>query len=382
MSVLLTGATGFLGCRILRELLARGEEVTVLGRGTPDELRARVDAAVTWLDAPPLAADALAGVRYVRGDLTQPGLGLTPEDRARVTQGLTALWHCAAMIALEAEPAPLHHANVIGTRRVLELAGEAPGARVLFVSTAYVAGRRRTGHVMETDLRDEDGFQTLYEESKYTAERLLHTWARKGNRNVTVFRPSLLVSDRPVPEGLPQQSTDVAVRLVGGTLMGDRAAEQSAVRALLAGPRDADAQPLEIRQYRIKGDPEGTLNLLQVDYAARVMVTAAVRAEPTQGVRTLHVTHPENVRLSAVISALQTRFPGLSLSITPKLTHPTVLEQLLAKHGAPLLTFSAHRRTYDRSNLLAAAGDLPAPAPIEHDYLRRVFAGAEVPLGA
>ncbi|WP_399932796.1 SDR family oxidoreductase [Streptomyces kanamyceticus] len=379
MSVLLTGATGFLGCRILRELLARGEEVTVLGRGTPDELRARVDAAVTWLEAPPLAADALAGVRYVSGDLTQPGLGLTPGDRARVTEGLTALWHCAAMIALEAEPAALHHVNVIGTRRVLELADEAPGSRVIFVSTAYVAGRRRTGHVRETDLRDGDGFQTLYEESKYTAERLLHAWAREGDRDATVFRPSLLVTDRPAPEGLPGQPTDVAVRLIENVLLG-RAAEQDAMRALLGGPRSADTRRPEIMQYRVEGDPEGALNLLQADYAAHAMVLAASRDEPAPGVRTLHVTHPQTVRLSTMATALRTRFPGLLIRFTPVLSHPTMPERLLAKHGTRLLTFSAHRRTYDRSNLLAAVGDLPVPDPVDHDYLVRAFGGAKAPL--
>ncbi|MEU5578874.1 SDR family oxidoreductase [Streptomyces huasconensis] len=379
MSVLLTGATGFLGCRILRDLLARGEEVTVLGRGAPDDLRARVDAAVTWLDAPPLSADALAGVRYVSGDLTQPGLGLAPRDRARVTQGLTALWHCAATLALEAEPAALHHANVIGTRRVLDLADEAPGSRVLFVSTAYVAGRRRTGHVKEGDLRDGDGFQTLYEESKYTAERLLHAWARKGGRDVTVFRPSLLVTDRPVPEGLPKPPTDVLVQLVENLLLG-RPDGQDTVGALLTGPRGADARRPEIFQYRVEGDPEGTLNLLQADYAAHAMVLAASRDEPAPGVRTLHVTHPESVKMATVTTALQTRFPGLLIRFTPELSHPTTMERLLAKRGTRLLAFSAHRRTYDRSNLLAAIGDLPAPDPVDHDYLVRAFGGAEAPL--
>ncbi len=379
MSVLLTGATGFLGCRILRELLARGEEVTVLGRGAPDDVRARVEAAVTWLDAPPLGADALAGVRYVSGDLTQPGLGLAPGDRARVTQDLSAVWHCAAMIALEGDPAALHHANVIGTRGLLELADEAPEARVLFASTAYVAGRRRTGHIRESDLRDQDGFQTLYEESKYTAERLLHAWARERDRDVTVFRPSLLVTDRPVPEGLPEQPTDVAVRLIGNFMSG-RMAEQDAMRALLSGPRGADARQPEILQYRVEGDPEATLNLLQADYAAHAMVLAASRDEPAPGVRTLHVTHPESVKMSTVTTALQTRFPGLMIRFTPELSHPTTLERLLAKHGTRLLTFSAHRRTYDRSNLLADIGGLPDPDPVDLDYLVRAFGGAEAPL--
>ncbi|MBC3986179.1 SDR family oxidoreductase [Streptomyces sp. AC536] len=376
MSVLLTGATGFLGCRLLRELLARGQDsVTVLGRGTPRELRARVEAAVTWLDTPPLAPDALAAVRYVSGDLLRPNLGLDREERARVTDGLTALWHCAALLSLEGDPAPLHHANVIGTRRLLELAEEAPGARLLHVSTAYVAGRRGTGHVMEDDLRDADGFHIPYEESKYTAERMLHAWARDGRRDVTVFRPSLLVTDRPVPRELPNQPTDLLLRLVE-QVVGNRTDKAGVLPGPSHGPRGELELPAATVRYRVQGDPSGSLNLLQADYAAHAMVLAASRARPATGVRTLHVTHPRNVSFATVTAAIEARFPGLRVSMTPTLDDPTASESLAANFAANPLVYSTHHRTYDRTNLLAATGGLPDPAPVDLAYLTRAFGRA------
>ncbi|GHF52849.1 hypothetical protein GCM10010218_37880 [Streptomyces mashuensis] len=97
MSILITGATGFLGCRLVRELLAdpSGEPVTVLGRGSEESLRARTEAAVTWLDGPPLPPQALARLRYVSGDITRPGLGLSADALARATDALTQIWHSA-----------------------------------------------------------------------------------------------------------------------------------------------------------------------------------------------------------------------------------------------------------------------------------------------
>ncbi|MBT2423395.1 SDR family oxidoreductase [Streptomyces sp. ISL-22] len=377
MSILLTGATGFLGCRLLRELLAHGEDdVIVLGRGTPGELRHRVEAAVRWVDAPPLAPDALAAVHYVSGDLTRPDLGLGERERARLTDGLTALWHCAALLHMGSAPAALHHANVIGTRRVLELADEAPAARLLHVSTAYVAGRRPTGVVMEDDLLDTAGFQVPYEESKYTAERLVHAWARRDGRDATVFRPSLLVTDRPVPGGLPGQPTDALLRPLERHLR-NWTEGPSPVRALPGRPRGEAAHPASILNLRVVGDPQGTLNMLQVDYAARAMVRAATRLRPAPGVRTLHVTHPHNVSLTTAASALANRFPGLSVTMTERLTHPTPLERQIAQQGGLLLTYSAHRRTYDRTNLLAALDGLPDPPPVDHAYLSRAFARPE-----
>ncbi|WP_433543717.1 SDR family oxidoreductase (plasmid) [Streptomyces sp. CA-294286] len=368
MSVLLTGASGFLGCRLLRELLARGEKVTVLGRGTPHELRTRVEAAVQWLATPLLDAHAMAAVRYVSGDLVQPGLGLDPQERARITEGLTTLWHCAALVVLEGDPAPLHHANVIGTRHVLELADDAPGARLLYVSTAYVAGKRSTGHIMEDDLQDTSGFQIPYEESNYTAERMVHAWAAGGHRDATVFRPSLLVTDRPAPQGLPGQPTDVLLRLMH-QIMGNGPDAGAALPTQLHAPRPSAAS----LRYRMQGDPLGSLNMLQADYAAHAMVLAASQTAPAAGVRTMHVTHPHNVTFQTVAEALETRFPGLEVSMTPTLHRPTPLEKLAADFAANPLAYSTHRRTYDRTNLLGAVGTLPDPDLVDHAYLSRAF---------
>jgi nucleoside-diphosphate-sugar epimerase len=250
---------------------------------------------------------------------------------------------------------------------------------MLHVSTAYVAGQRRAGHVMEAELRDDEGFQTAYEESKHTTERLLHAWAEEQNRSVTVFRPSLLVTDRPVPQGLPGQPTDVLIQLIE-RLVHARAAQDESLRVLLGGPGSGGETQPEVLQFRVEGDAEGTLNLLQAEYAAQVMVLAAAQPQPASGVRTLHVTHPQSVAFATAAAALQSRFPGLTLSIVPALPHPTPQERLAAEHGARMLTFSAQRRTYDRTNLLAAINDFPDPEPVDYAYLARAFGRADAPL--
>ncbi|MDT0448070.1 SDR family oxidoreductase [Streptomyces hesseae] len=376
MTVLLTGATGFLGCRILRALLADGtdEPVHVLGRGTPPDLRTRVEAAVSWLDSPPIQPDALRRLRCFTADMAHPELGIEPGERARVTDGVTVIWHCAALLALQADPVILYRTNVLGTRGVLNLAESAPNAHVLHISTAYVAGRRQSGHVTEDDLSDEAGFHVPYEETKHTAERLVHAWCRRTGRAATILRPSLLITDRRVPDGLPEQPLGVLARLVEHTLR--TSADEATRTRILHGEAHGAAMT-----FRVPGDPGGSLNFVQADYAVSAMTRVMARRARGAGVHTVHVTHPHNTPVALVKSAFEARYPGMTVQISPTIPAPTPLESAVIADTAHLAAYSTQRRTYDRTHLLRAVTGLPDPPPLGTAYLLRALTPAEAPAG-
>ncbi|MEV4432885.1 SDR family oxidoreductase [Streptomyces sp. NPDC049555] len=373
MSVLLTGATGFTGSRILRRLLTAESDdpIIVLGRDVPTRLCQRIEAAVTWLDSGKLPApNTFSRLRCLQADLTRPGLGLSPQQRAGITDGLTAVWHCAAALSLHRGPAPLYQTNVMGTRRILQLADLAPEAHLIHVSTAYVAGGRRTGRILESDLSEASGFQTPYEESKYTAERMVHQWASSRDRRVTVMRPALLIDDRVVPAGLPDQPIGVLARVLE-TLLRQRNPPRSH-----AGIPASDMKPVHCSSgalwLRVAGDAEGRLNLLQVDYAVEAMIRAA-KVPGGSGVRTVHVTHPHDTTFEVVAQGLEVGCPGLRIRYVPELADPTSLESYVAEEFGHLLGFGAHRRVYDRTNFLSLVEGLPDPQPIDAAYLARAL---------
>jgi len=195
-TVLLTGATGFLGSRIALRLLGR-EGVTVLAlvRGpSDDEARLRLER--NWWDFPGLVAAIGGRVRVLRGDVSEPRLGLGEGEYGRVVRTVTHIIHTAADMRLDGPIGELRRSNVQGTANVLELARAVHAdhglARLSHVSTAYVAGGR-TGDVPEDSLTDEHGFSSRYELSKYEGERLVRE-AMSG-LPVSVFRPGLVVGD-------------------------------------------------------------------------------------------------------------------------------------------------------------------------------------------
>ena len=129
----------------------------------------------------------------MRGDLLEPGLGLSASDRHWLIGSVERILHCAASISFELPLEDAREINVCGVERVLELARAiAAGGtlrRVVHVSTAYVSGRH-AGLFGEHDLDVGQEFRNTYERSKHEAERLLR---RAGDLPLAVARPSIVV---------------------------------------------------------------------------------------------------------------------------------------------------------------------------------------------
>lgn len=145
MKVLVTGATGFVGRSVCRQLLADGREVVALSRGRHGK--------------------APAGVTHVTGDVTD-GTGL-PE----ALSGVDAIIHLVGIIR-ERRGMTFREVHVEGTRNVL-LAAEAAGVTRFVQMSALGAG---------------SGSGSAYHESKAEAEQLV----RKSGLGWTILRPSLI----------------------------------------------------------------------------------------------------------------------------------------------------------------------------------------------
>jgi thioester reductase-like protein len=207
-AILLTGATGFLGMDALARLIERddergqdggaqrdgeGRQIAVLVRacdhaGAQERLRGLF---ARLYDGPP--PDASKRVRAVRGDLLEPGLGISARDREWLLGSVDQIVHCAASISFELPLLQARAINVGGVERVLELAREiaAGGAlrRIVHVSTAYVSGRH-SGTFGEHDLDVGQEFRNTYERSKHEAELLLRDAV---DLPLAVARPSIVV---------------------------------------------------------------------------------------------------------------------------------------------------------------------------------------------
>jgi dihydroflavonol-4-reductase len=152
VKVFVTGGTGFIGGEVVRQLRARGDDVTCLARS-------------------PEKAVGLAelGCEVVAGDLGDA------EAIRTGMEGCDAVVHAAAMyeIGIPAKQHPaMYEANVRGTETVLRAALEAKVPKVVHVSTVGVFGNTHHEVVDETYEHPGKEFTSYYEETKLESHRI------------------------------------------------------------------------------------------------------------------------------------------------------------------------------------------------------------------
>jgi thioester reductase-like protein len=301
VSVFITGATGFIGRRLLDRLLRRGGEVHVLARR---QSVAKVQSLAQSLGA----ADR---VRPVVGDLGKPMLGVEPAWLRDHEGAVEHVFHLAAVYDMEASEEANEVANVGGTRQTVAVANALRAGCLHHVSSVAAAGNY-AGTFTEAMFDEGQPLPHPYHRTKFESERIAREESHVPWR---VYRPAIVVGDSRTGE---MDKVDGPYYLFG--LIDASSALPGLLR--LVAPR------------------LGATNIVPVDYVAAAMDFLA--HQPGLDGRAFHLVNPEPQPTVDVVNTFAALAGGPRLvGVLPRATFElplrvgVVRDQVLPRLGIP-----------------------------------------------
>ncbi|KAI1324495.1 alpha-aminoadipate reductase [Xylariaceae sp. FL0255] len=280
----LTGATGFLGAYLVKDILDRDNTNLIVHIRGAKDLSFAKDRITRSLKGYSLWQESWADrITCVIGDLSKPRVGLDDASWNHVAETADVVVHNGAYVHWIARYEQMMRNNVLSTIDAMKLCNEAKPKLFCFVSSTSAldtdhytnlsdeqtaTGR---GAVLESDDMEGSraGLGTGYGQTKWVSEQLTREAGKRGLRGA-VIRPGYILGSR---HGGVSNTDDWLLRLC-------KACVQLGVR-----PRIINS-----------------VNAVPVNHVARVVIAAALN--PLPGVNVVHVTAHPRLRMNEFLSAL------------------------------------------------------------------------------
>ncbi len=183
MQYFITGATGFIGRRLVKKLLEReGSTIYFLVRSVEQEL---LETLYEFWEC-----DKTRAIPIV-GDLTEPQLGIAAVDSKKLGKRTTHLFHLAAIYDLSADAESQLKVNVQGTRHAVEFAERIESKHFHLFSSIASAGMFE-GLFREDMFEEAEGLDHPYFKTKHESEGIVR---RECSIPWRIYRPAIVVGD-------------------------------------------------------------------------------------------------------------------------------------------------------------------------------------------
>jgi len=346
-SILVTGATGFVGSSLAARLLKDGKRVVALSRKDPDGVKTRsaVERAARTLGLSLSPSSVTESLRVISAPLEEASTALTDSILADVEM----VWHSAALLSYDiGRLTDSMEINVAGTTKLYRaMAARAPRCRRFYhISTAFAVGlpapTLAEGQLIPEELHLCPRSPNVYQLSKWSAEMALRVQSMEHRLPVTLLRPSVVVGHSKTG-------------LYHGDPFGIYMFFLAGIRLTLQG----------VRQLNLSPETRGTVNLIPVDVLVENAIQLTRRDGPTRPA--FEVIHDTGTVVSAdSVARAGQRALGLTASFDGTLSP---VDRQFAQAVEQNQIFAAHAFRFAESRMAALLGSSQVRTTVSEDTL-------------
>jgi len=370
-SIILTGATGFLGAFLMSGLLERGYYVTVLGRPSKHmRLSDRLSGLVRWFGIDP--GEKLSALEV---DLSKKHLGLDSETYGNLCTNASKIIHCASDTSFaERNREQVMNTNVNSLPALLDLVVDSRAQHLYYISSAYACGQC-AGTCMETPINTRI-FTNVYEESKAQAEEIIRRCCADNAVPLSILRPSIVYGHSQTGESLKFNALYYCVKsisfirdiFVKDTRQGGGKSKKWGI--------SLDEDGILNLPLKIYLANRGSVNLIPIDYFVET-VLGIIEHPATNGV--YHVTSDNPPDIVALAEYSQ-RFLGLRgiqvlWNQSGKAINPNPAEELFDKLFEQYRPYLSDNRIFNQSRTHSITQGVSAP-PFTYEIFEKCMAYA------
>lgn len=283
--IFLTGATGFLGARLLHELL-RNTSAEILCLVRADSQEAGMERIESALSKHGLSlGEERSRVKAVCGSIEQQQFGLPEISWNELVEQVDTVYHCAAQVNNLASYNDLRQANVVGTEEVVRFlcAGRKKILHYISTLSVFVATDCNHGVLLESDhLADTSIVYGGYAQTKWAAEVFLRGMEGKAGP-ITYHRLGLITGDSAT----------------------GKCADHDFLNLFVNGLSSLGCAPAV-------GD-DISVDITPVDYAAKAVIMLSLAAMAEGKFDTFHIANSQSLTLKRLLACMQLVDAGISI---------------------------------------------------------------------